>query len=241
MSVLLESYQTGSLGNFTEIREKVVEKEVEKVPEELTQELEQLRLAAIDYENQITRYKTENEQLQSKVSTFMGQIDELTETISLQQKQISELSYMPDIDEELPGYALDSVEVEEPGLEEILHPISMEENTSDLVFDDIDITRDELKPLKDHSKEFAGETKFFHKISDYFARKSFEKYGYGEQKNMMFSIMMTNGYSPEQMKMVKKILDDKEKQYLYFDLYSLIKRNASLEELETFYESTAAA
>lgn len=132
------------------------------------------------------------------------------------------------------------------GPEEVEIPSSSEEHfdsieTNNSIFEDVHVTEDDLIEIKDNHEAVKKESSIFHNFTVKLAAIAFNRIDNTEQDSKMFSMMMSNKFSREQISIVRELLEKSKnnKRISRYDIYSLVKKNASLEELQSFYKKVA--
>lgn len=197
---------------------------------------------------------------------YVLKIDELNFVISDLKNQLANLQNEKDnpvedkvgefyIDEDMTDELVMS-ETEEPSINEIASifnepeeveiPSSSEEHfdsieTNNSIFEDVHVTEDDLIEIKDNHEAVKKESSIFHNFTVKLASIAFNRIDSTEQDSKMFSMMMSNKFSREQISIVRELLEKSKnnKRISRYDIYSLVKKNASLEELQSFYKKVA--
>lgn len=197
---------------------------------------------------------------------YVLKIDELNFVISDLENQLANLQNEKDnpvedkvgefyIDEDMTDELVMS-ETEEPSINEIASifnepeeveiPSSSEEyfdsiETNNSIFEDVHVTEDDLIEIKDNHEAVKKESSIFHNFTVKLASIAFNRIDSTEQDSKMFSMMMSNKFSREQISIVRELLEKSKnnKRFSRYDIYSLVKKNASLEELQSFYKKVA--
>lgn len=188
--------------------------------------IDKLNFIISDLENQLVNLQNEKDNLE-KVQIAVNEEDKYSEF---------------DMDEDMADELVMS-DIEEPSINEIAsifnEPEDDELNNS--IFEDVYVTEDDLIEIKDNHKAVKKESSIFHNFTVKLASIAFNRIDTTEQDSKMFSMMMSNKFSREQISIVRELLEKAKnnKRISRYDIYSLVKKNASLEELQSFYKKVA--
>ncbi len=209
-----------------------------------------------------------NDIIKEQEHDYVSKIDELNFVISDLENQLVDLRNEKEnpVEDKISELYMDGdmadelvmSETEEPSINEIANifneseeleiPSSSEENfdfdsieTNNSIFEDVYVTEDDLIEIKDNHEAVKKESSIFHNFTVKLASIAFNRIDSTEQDSKMFSLMMSNKFSREQISIVRELLEKSKenKRISRYDIYSLVKKNASLEELQSFYKKVA--
>lgn len=204
---------------------------IKKQEHDYVLKIDELNFVISDLENQLANIQNEKANpVDDKVGEFY--IDEdMTDELVMSETEEPSINEIASIFNE-------PEEVEIPSSSEE-HFDSIETNNS--IFEDVHVTEDDLIEIKDNHEAVKKESSIFHNFTVKLAAIAFNRIDSTEQDSKMFSMMMSNKFSREQISIVRELLEKSKnnKRISRYDIYSLVKKNASLEELQSFYKKVA--
>lgn len=204
---------------------------IKKQEHDYVLKIDELNFVISDLENQLANLQNEKDNsVEDKVGEFY--IDEdMTDELVMSETEEPSINEIASIFNE-------PEEVEIPSSSEE-HFDSIETNNS--IFEDVHVTEDDLIEIKDNHEAVKKESSIFHHFTVKLASIAFNRIDSTEQDSKMFSMMMSNKFSREQISIVRELLEKSKnnKRISRYDIYSLVKKNASLEELQSFYKRVA--
>lgn len=204
---------------------------IKKQEHDYVLKIDELNFVISDLENQLANLQNEKANpVDDKVGKFY--IDEdMTDELVMSETEEPSINEIASIFNE-------PEEVEIPSSSEE-HFDSIETNNS--IFEDVHVTEDDLIEIKDNHEAVKKESSIFHNFTVKLAAIAFNRIDSTEQDSKMFSMMMSNKFSREQISIVRELLEKSKnnKRISRYDIYSLVKKNASLEELQSFYKKVA--
>lgn len=204
---------------------------IKKQEHDYVLKIDELNFVISDLENQLANLQNEKANpVEDKVGEFY--IDEdMTDELMMSETEEPSINEIASIFNE-------PEEVEIPSSSEE-HFDSIETNNS--IFEDVHVTEDDLIEIKDNHEAVKKESSIFHNFTVKLAAIAFNRIDSTEQDSKMFSMMMSNKFSREQISIVRELLEKSKnnKRISRYDIYSLVKKNASLEELQSFYKKVA--
>lgn len=204
---------------------------IKKQEHDYVLKIDELNFVISDLENQLANLQNEKANpVEDKVDEFY--IDEdMTDELVMSETEEPSINEIASIFNE-------PEEVEIPSSSEE-HFDSIETNNS--IFEDVHVTEDDLIEIKDNHEAVKKESSIFHNFTVKLASIAFNRIDSTEQDSKMFSMMMSNKFSREQISIVRELLEKSKnnKRISRYDIYSLVKKNASLEELQSFYKKVA--
>lgn len=204
---------------------------IKKQEHDYVLKIDELNFVISDLENQLANLQNEKANpVEDKVGEFY--IDEdMTDELVMSETEEPSINEIASIFNE-------PEEVEIPSSSEE-HFDSIETNNS--IFEDVHVTEDDLIEIKDNHEAVKKESSIFHNFTVKLASIAFNRIDSTEQDSKMFSMMMSNKFSREQISIVRELLEKSKnnKRISRYDIYSLVKKNASLEELQSFYKKVA--
>lgn len=214
--------------------------------------IDELNFVISDLENQISNLQNEKDYLEKMQSeTAVEDKADITDKQDLDDDMADELVMSDNIEEpSINEIASIFIEPEEldfpvPAAERFdnIEPSKAEsiEEINNSIFEDVSVTEDDLIEIKDNHEAVKKEGSIFHHFTGRLASIAFNRIDATEQNSKMFSMMMSNKFSKEQISIVRELLEKSKnnKRISRYDIYLLVKKNASLEELQSFYKRVA--
>ena len=214
--------------------------------------IDELNFVISDLENQISNLQNEKDYLEKMQSeTAVEDKADITDKQDLDDDMADELVMSDNIEEpSINEIASIFIEPEEldfpvPAAERFdnIEPSKAEsiEEINNSIFEDVSVTEDDLIEIKDNHEAVKKEGSIFHHFTGRLASIAFNRLDVTEQNSKMFSMMMSNKFSKEQISIVRELLEKSKnnKRISRYDIYLLVKKNASLEELQSFYKRVA--